>query len=32
MLASLNQATAPVLERLGPIVDYYQAAQDSRSY
>jgi myo-inositol catabolism protein IolS len=30
LLASLEQATAPILARLGPTVDYFQAAHDSR--
>jgi myo-inositol catabolism protein IolS len=31
VLANLDRATAPVLAGLGPVVDYYQSAQDSRS-
>ncbi len=31
VLARLDQATAPILERLGATVDYYQSPEDSRS-
>jgi hypothetical protein len=30
VLARLEQATAPILARLGATVDYFQSVQDSR--